>query len=173
MSIVRRGARVRVARVRWTAVVALALALVGAGARADGSAPPAAAPDEGPVRNISKKIEKFSLAKNPTARTLAEKAGLVAEPGPEPDFVVNARPEGDEDYIPVGRKEVDQPIKPKTAADLKKMEAGFAAVQARHDAIRSTFPPAVKAVAAAEAAKAAKAAKPKKKTPEPAAPPPG
>ncbi len=39
------------------------------------------------------------------------------------------------------------------------MEAGFDTVKVRHDALRSTFAPAVKAVAEAEAAKNAKAAK--------------
>ena len=39
------------------------------------------------------------------------------------------------------------------------MEADFDTVKVRHDALRSTFAPAVKAVADAEAAKAAKAAK--------------
>ena len=44
---------------------------------------------------------------------------------------------------------------------LKAMEADFDSVKTQHDALRSAFPPAAKAVAEAEAAKAARAKKPK------------
>ena len=143
-------------------IAAVALASPGVGARADDSAPPAAAADEGAVRKVTKTLERFDGSHNPTLRPLVKKLGIVADPGQPADFVVNARPAGEEDYIDTGRKETEHPLKVKTPAELKAMMADFDAVKVRHDAIRSTFAPAVKAVAAAEAAAAAKAAKPKK-----------
>lgn len=146
----------------------LPLALLCADARADDSAPvgatnsaptsapdgaPAAAPpDDGIIKNIAKKV------------------GLATDPGEPQDFVVKARPAGPEDYVPVGRKAFVRGIKAKTPAELKAIEADLEAVRARHDAVRSTFAPAMKAVADAEAAKAAKADKSKKKPPQPASP---
>jgi hypothetical protein len=133
--------------------VALSAAGPGAGARAQD----AAAPSE----PLSKTLENVSVARVPTIRDLAKKAGIAADPPPAADFVVNARPTGGLDYIPVGRLETEHPVKTKTAAELKAMEGDFDAVKTRHDAIRATFAPSVKAVAEAAAAKAAKAARPK------------
>jgi hypothetical protein len=143
----------------------LALAMAGASARADDSAPPAAPPDEGGVQSFAKKVETFHASQIPVAKTLAKKIGIATDPGEPADFVVNSRPATEGDYIPVGRKETEHTIKVKTPAEIKAMEADFDSVKVRHDALRSTFAPAVKAVADAEAAKAAKAAK---KRPPPA-----
>jgi hypothetical protein len=149
----------------------LMLALTGAGARADDSKPAAQPADPGVVRNLAKKIETtVGVAGNPVARRVAKTIGLVTDPGEPQDFVVKTRPTDEQDYIPIGRKEFDHPIKAKTPAELKAMEADFDSVKVRHDAIRSTFAPAVKAVADAEAAKAAKAAQKKTKTQAPASP---
>jgi hypothetical protein len=122
-----------------------ALALLAVGAGADEAAPKPAPPDDGIVKEVMKK------------------AGLASDSGEPQDFVVKARPGGEEDYVPAGRKAFERKTKAKTPAELKAMEAEFDAVQVRHNALRSTFAPAVKAVAAADAAKAAKDAKPKKK----------
>jgi hypothetical protein len=137
----------------------LAFALAGVGARADDNAPPAAPPDEGGVQSLAKKVETFHASQIPVARTVARKIGIATDPHEPADFVVNARPATEGDYIPIGRKESEHTVKVKTPAELKAMEAGFDAVKTRHDALRSTFAPAVKAVAEAEAAKNAKAAK--------------
>jgi hypothetical protein len=137
----------------------LALAMAAAGARADDSAPPAAPADQGAVQNFAKKVETFHASQIPAAKTLATKIGIATDPHEPADFVVNSRPATEGDYIPIGRKETEHTVKVKTPAELKAMEAGFDAVKLRHDALRSTFAPAVKAVADAEAAKAAKAAK--------------
>ncbi|WP_158813047.1 hypothetical protein [Methylocapsa sp. S129] len=150
------------------ALVVLAFAFLGVGARADDSAPAAPPPDEGIVRNVAKKIETISASKIPVTRTIAKKIGMATDPGEPQDFVVKSRPAGEEDYIPVGRKEFEHTIKVKTPAELKAIEADFDAVKVRHDALRSNFAPARKAVADAEAAKAAKAEKKKK---PPVAPP--
>jgi hypothetical protein len=130
----------------------LGFALLAFGARADDAAPKPAPPDDGIIKDVMKKV------------------GLAADPGQPEDFVVKARPGGEEDYVPVGRKAFVRGAKAKTPAELKAMEADFDAVQVRHNALRSRFPPAVKAVAAAEAAKAARDANPKKKPAAPASP---
>jgi hypothetical protein len=148
-----------------TGIAVLAFAFPIVGARADDSAPPAPPPDEGIVQSLSRKVEKFSVTKNPVVHSLATKAGIATDPGAPADFVIKTRPAGEEEFIPVGRVETEHSIKVKTPAELKAMQADFDAVKARHDAIRATFPPAMKAVADAEAARAAKAAKPKKTPP--------
>jgi hypothetical protein len=139
-------------------LVFLMLALPGVVARADDSVPPARPPDEGIVQNLSKKVETIHASKIPLARTIAKKLGMATDPSEPADFVVKSRPTGEEEFIPIGRKESEHSIKVKTPAELKAMQAGFDAVKVRHDALRSTFAPAVKAVADAQAAKAAKAA---------------
>ena len=152
----RDGVKITLGRTTLGACLAvLALALLGAGARADDSAPPA----EGGIPAVAKKVESFSASKIPAARTIAKKIGIATDPVEPADFVVNARPAGEQDYIPIGRKESEHVVKVKTPAELKALEADFDAVKVRHDALRSTFAPAAKAVAAAEAAKAAKGAK--------------
>lgn len=136
-------------------------------ARADDAAPPAAPPDEGIVRSLARKVESLGVAGNPYVHPVARMMGIAVDPAPPADFVVKARPGVEEDYLSVGSKRTERSIKPKTAAELKAMETEFDQVKTRHDALRSTFAPAVKAVAEAEAAKAAKAAKPKKTAPPP------
>ena len=137
----------------------LALVIAGAGAPADHSPPPAAPPHDGVVKSFAKKVETFRASDVPVAHTLAKKIGIATDPHEPADFVVNSRPATEGDYIPIGRKETEHTVKVKTPAELKAMEAGFDAVKVRHDALRSTFAPAAKAVAEAEAAKNAKAAK--------------
>jgi hypothetical protein len=118
------------------------LALLSPGARAGDAVPPS----DGIVKELLKK------------------AGMATDPAPAQDFVVKARPEAQEDYISVGRKEPERKFKAKTAAELKAMEAEFAGVQTRHDALRSQFPPAVKAMAD-QKAKEAQNGKGKKNAP--------
>ena len=155
-------------RERGLATTALLVALVLPGAAWAGDSTPAPAPpQEGAVQSVTRKIESAGVARNAYVHPLAKMLGVATDPAPAADFVVKARPAGEEDYIPVGHAEAEHSIKPKTPAQLKAMEAEFDQVKTRHDALRATFPPAVKAVADAEAAKAAKANKPKK-TPAPA-----
>jgi hypothetical protein len=163
--------RDRVKSALRTGLAVLALAFAGVGARADDSKPAAQPPDPGVVRNVVKKIETtVGVSRNHVARTVAKTIGIATDPAEPQDFVVKTRPTDAQDYIPIGRKEFEHPIKIKTPAELKAMEAGFDTVNVRHAAIRSTFAPAVKAVADAEAAKAAKAAKKNKTAPAPASP---
>jgi hypothetical protein len=90
---------------------------------------------------------------------------FATDPQTPQDFVVETRPAVKGDYVPVGRKPLEHPIKVKTPDELKAMQADFDAVKAAHDVLRSNFPPSAQAVAAAEAAKAAKANQPKKPRP--------
>ncbi|MGA2044941.1 MAG: hypothetical protein ABSG83_16400 [Roseiarcus sp.] len=164
----KRGARGFAATAAGLALAALAAAGPAPRARADDAAPPAAAPPaEGMVESLSKKLENLGVARNPLVRDLAKKAGIATDPGTPADFIVNSRPRGELDYVAVGRKETEHPVKIKTPADLKAMEADFDAVKTRHDAIRATFAPSVKAVADAAAARAARAARPKSPRPAP------
>src|SRR6202035_2031162 len=104
------------------------------GAGADDSAPaPAAPPDQGIVQDISRKVENVGLAKSRLVHPLAKVLGIGADPGAAADFVVKARPAGEEEYIPVGRVEAEHSIKVKTAAELKAMESEFDSVKTRHD----------------------------------------
>jgi hypothetical protein len=151
-----------------TGVAVLALALSGLSVCADEAAPAAPPADEGMVRNLVKKVETFHASKIAPTRTIAKTLGIATDPAEPADFVVNTRPAGEQDFIPIGRKETEHPIKVKTPAQLKAMESVFDGVKTRHDALRSTFAPAVKAVADAQAAQAAKTAK-KHAGPTPAA----
>jgi len=100
-------------------------------------------------------------------KSLMKAGGFATDVNPPKDFVLQARPQGGDDYVPIFRPAL-RDSKPKTPAELKAMEADFKAVQARHDAMRAAFPPSAKAVAEQKAAEAAKAKK--KKTPPPDAP---
>jgi hypothetical protein len=137
---------------RILVLLSLTLGLAGSAARAGDDAP-ADAPANGGI--LKQAFKMF---------------GFATDPGPPQDFVVKTRPPAVGDYVPVGRKAFTRDVKAKTPDQLKAMETDFDTVKAAHDAIRSSFPPAVQAVAAAEAAKAAKADKSKKPPPKPADP---
>lgn len=138
---------------RVIALASFALALSCALARAGQDAPANPPPNDGVIKEVLKKV------------------GLAVDPGPPADFVLKSRPAIPGDYVPVGRKPYEHPIKAKTADELKALEADLDKVKTQHDAIRSGFPPAAKAMAEAEAAKAAKEGKPKKKNKQPPANP--
>jgi hypothetical protein len=158
----------RARRAMAAALALFAAALLCESARADDSAPanaPAAAPSNAPDN-----APAAAPADEGIIRNIAKKAGLATDPGEPQDFVVKTRPAGAQEYVPVGRKGFVRDIKVKTPEQLKALEEEFEAVRARHDALRSTFAPAVKAVADAAAARAAKADKSKKPPPPPATP---
>jgi hypothetical protein len=156
----------RMRRAAAAGLAVMALTGLGAVARADDSTPanaPAGATDSAPTSPST------NAPDDGIVRTIAKKLGLATDPGQPQDFVIKTRPTGPLDYIPAGRKAFVHDIKVKTPDELKALDADFDAVRARHDAIRATFAPAVKAVADAAAAKAAKD-KARKSTPPPAAP---
>ena len=94
----------------------------------------------------------------------AMKTAGVATDAPVPkDFVANSRPPASADYVPIFRPPFTHAKKAKSPEELKAAEADSAALQARHDALRSAFPPAAQALAERKAAEAAKAKAPKKK----------
>ncbi|MGA2794327.1 MAG: hypothetical protein ABSE69_12500 [Roseiarcus sp.] len=170
--------RKRFARAHQAMAAGLALfavALLCDGARADDSAPtsatnsaPASAPDSAPTS--APDSAPAAAPDDGITKNIAKKVGLATDPGQPQDFVVKARPAGAQEYIPVGRKGFVREIKVKTPEELKAIEADLEAVRARHDTLRSTFAPAMKAIADAAAAKAAKADKSKKPPPPPASP---
>ncbi len=82
--------------------------------------------------------------------------GFATDVAPPADFVLQSRPKGDLDFIPVFQPP-PEPAKPAlTDKELKAMKGELDSVQKRDDAIRQAFPPAVKAAAEEAAAKKAK-----------------
>jgi len=82
--------------------------------------------------------------------------GLATDVAPPADFVLQSRPKGDLDYIPIFQPP-PEPAKPAlNDKELKAVKGDLDSVQKRDDAIRQAFPPAVKAAAEEAAAKKAK-----------------
>ena len=148
---VMRGRRFeRQRRAAAAGLAALALAGLCAAARAQDDAPATNATSVAPARPDP------DQPKDGIVRSIAKKLGLATDPGRPQDFVIQSRPAGPLEYIPAGRRPFVHDNKAKTPDELKALDAEMDAVRTRHDAIRSTFAPAVKAVADAAAAKAAK-----------------
>ena len=76
-----------------------------------------------------------------------------ATDSPKPaDFVIQSRPKGDLEYIPVFQPP-PEPEKPALNGDqLKAMRGELDSSQKRMDALRSAYPPAAKAIAEQQAA---------------------
>jgi hypothetical protein len=90
-------------------------------------------------------------------KSAAKIVGFATDVGPPADFVIQSRPQSDLDFIPVFQPP-PEPAKPAlNDKDLKAMKGGLDSVGKAHDAIRSAFPPAAKAVAEQKAADAKKA----------------
>lgn len=88
--------------------------------------------------------------------------GFATDVGPPADFVIQSRPKGELDYIPVFQPP-PEPARPALKErELNALKGDLDSVQKRHDSIRQAFPPAAKAVAEEEAAKK----KTKSKTPD-------
>ena len=86
--------------------------------------------------------------------------GFAADPPAPADFVLQSRPPGDLDYIPVFQPP-PEPAKPAlNDNDLKALKGNLDSVQKRDDALRAAYPPAAKAMAEQAASK-----KPKAKAP--------
>lgn len=82
--------------------------------------------------------------------------GFATDVGPAADFVVQSRPKGDLDYIPVFQPP-PEPAKPALKDnELTAVKGDLDLVQKRADTLRQGFPPAAKAMAEEAAAKKAK-----------------
>ena len=82
--------------------------------------------------------------------------GFATDVAPPADFVLQSRPKGDLEFIPIFQPP-PEPAKPVlTDKELKAMKGELNSVQKRDDATRQAFPPAVKAAAEEAAAKKAK-----------------
>ena len=83
--------------------------------------------------------------------------GFATDVAPPADFVLQSRPRGDLDYIPIFQPP-PEPAKPAlNDKELKGVKGDLDSVQKRDDAIRQAFPAAVKAAAEEAAAKKMKA----------------
>ncbi len=83
----------------------------------------------------------------------AKLLGFATDVGPPADFVVNSRPAGDVDFIPVFQPP-PEPARPAMKAnDLTSLKGDLEAVGKQADALRRAYPPAAKALAEQEAAK--------------------
>jgi len=84
--------------------------------------------------------------------------GFATDVQPSADFVEKSRPAKEGDYIPI----FQPPPEPQRPAlndkQLNAMKRDLNSVEQRHDALRSAFPPAAKAVAEAKAAEQKRAA---------------
>lgn len=82
--------------------------------------------------------------------------GFATDVAPPADFVLQSRPKGDLDYIPIFQPP-PEPAKPAlNDKELKAVRGDLDSTQKRDDAVRQAFPPAVKAAAEEAAAKKAK-----------------
>ncbi|MBV8106880.1 MAG: hypothetical protein JO223_20065 [Hyphomicrobiales bacterium] len=90
-------------------------------------------------------------------KSAAKIVGFATDVGPPADFVLQSRPQGDLDFIPVFQPP-PEPAKPSLGEkDLKAVRGDLDSVEKTHDAIRKAFPPAAKALAEQKAAEAKKA----------------
>jgi hypothetical protein len=90
-------------------------------------------------------------------KSAAKMMGFATDVGPPADFVLQSRPQSDLNFIPVFQPP-PEPAKPALSdKDLKAVRGDLDSVGKAHDAIRSAFPPAAKAVAEQKAAEAKKA----------------
>jgi hypothetical protein len=90
-------------------------------------------------------------------KSAAKLMGFATDVAPPADFVLQSRPTGDLDYIPVFQPP-PEPAKPAmNEKDLKAVRSDLDIVQKRDDSTRQAFPPAAKAVAEQQAAEKKKA----------------
>jgi hypothetical protein len=86
--------------------------------------------------------------------------GFATDVAPAPDFVLQSRPKGDVDYIPVFQPP-PEPARPAlNDKELKAMRSDLDSVGKTHDSLRQGFPPAAKALAEQQQAASKKAAQP-------------
>ena len=86
-------------------------------------------------------------------KSAAKVLGFATDVAPPADFVLQSRPQGDLEYIPVFQPP-PEPAKPALKdKDVTALKGDLDSVEKRHDSIRKGFPPAAKAMAEQEAAR--------------------
>lgn len=86
--------------------------------------------------------------------------GFATDVGPPADFVLQSRPKGDVDFIPIFQPP-PEPARPVlNEKQLKATRGSLDSVEKRADAVRQAFPPAAKAMAEQQAADKKANAKP-------------
>ena len=83
--------------------------------------------------------------------------GFATDVAPPADFVLQSRPNGDLDYIPVFQPPPEPAKSVLKDKDLKAVKGDLDSIEKRADSLRQAFPPAAKAVAEEQAAAAKKA----------------
>ena len=89
-------------------------------------------------------------------RGAAKMLGMATDAGRPADFVLQSRPKGDLDYIPVFQPPPEPAKKALDGKQLNAVKGDLDSVEKRHDVIRRGFPPSAKAMAEKEAAEKAK-----------------
>ena len=89
-------------------------------------------------------------------RSVMKIMGFATDVAPPADFVLQSRPKGDLDFIPVFQPPPEPPKPALNDKELKAVKGDLDSVQKRDEAIRQAYPPAVKAAAEEAAAKKAK-----------------
>ena len=86
-------------------------------------------------------------------KSAAKVLGFATDVAPPADFVLQSRPQGDLEYIPVFQPP-PEPAKPALKDnDVTALKGDLDSVEKRHDSLRKGFPPAAKAMAEQEAAR--------------------
>ena len=92
-------------------------------------------------------------------KSAAKIVGFATDVAPPADFVLQSRPQGDPDYIPIFQTP-PEPAKPAISdKELTSVKGDLDSVEKRHDSLRKGFAPAAKALAEQQAAAKAAAAK--------------
>ena len=99
----------------------------------------------------------FAQQSDSALKNVMKMLGFATDVAPPADFVLQSRPKGDLDYVPVFQPP-PEPAKPALKEkDLKAVKGDLEAVQKRDDATRQAFPPTAKAMAEEKTAEAKKA----------------
>ncbi len=89
-------------------------------------------------------------------KSVMKAMGFATDLAPPADFVLQSRPNGDLEYIPVFQPS-PEPARPALSdKQLQAVKGDLDSVQKRDDAIRQAFPPAARAIAQEAAARRAK-----------------
>jgi hypothetical protein len=82
--------------------------------------------------------------------------GFATDVAPPADFVLQSRPKGDLDFIPVFQPPPEPARSALNGKELSTVKGALDSIEKRDDALRQAYPPAVKAAAEEAAAKKAK-----------------
>jgi len=99
----------------------------------------------------------FAQEADSPLKSAAKIFGFATDVGPPADFVIQSRPKGDLNYIPVFQPPPEPARKALDAKQLSAVKGDLDSVEKRDEALRRAFPPSEKAATVQEPAKQAKA----------------